>query len=138
VLWKNFLLGNEEWWKPENFSSVQFTSFSVWNLAFLRNVWAFHFCSMWILITTGFHSPKVHFHWGIADNFPLCLYQLELGSHVKIATLPMNIFLRDMTMLRVNKNMYIKIWCAGRARVNLPHIGSKKMYKIWRAANIFS
>jgi hypothetical protein len=30
--------------------------------AFLRIVWAFHFCSMWILTSTAFHSPKVHFH----------------------------------------------------------------------------
>jgi hypothetical protein len=41
---------------------VHFTSFSVWNLAFLRN-WAFHFSSMWILTTTAFQnvlhlSPK--------------------------------------------------------------------------------
>jgi hypothetical protein len=51
---------------------VHFASFSVWNLTFLRNVWVFHFCSMWILTTTTFHSPKVHFHGGKADIFPLC------------------------------------------------------------------
>jgi hypothetical protein len=50
---------------------VHFASFSVWNLTFLRNVWAFHFCSMWILTTTAFYSPKVHFHRGNADIFPL-------------------------------------------------------------------
>jgi hypothetical protein len=33
--------------------------------------WAFHFCSMWMR-TTAFYSPKVHFHGGNADIFPLC------------------------------------------------------------------
>jgi hypothetical protein len=57
---------------------VHFASFSVWNLAFLRNVRAYHFCCMWILTTTAFHSPKVHFHGGNADIFPL--WKIEFHS----------------------------------------------------------
>jgi hypothetical protein len=81
VLWKNFdqkVVSAGKWgmaagklWIFCGFD-VHFASFSVWNLAFLRNVWAFHFCSMWILTTTAFHSPKVHFYGGYADIFPLC------------------------------------------------------------------
>jgi hypothetical protein len=82
VLWKKFdqkVVSAGRWgmlaeklWTFCGFG-VHFASFSVWNLAFLRNVWAFHFCSMWILTTTAFHSPKVHFDGGNADNFPLCV-----------------------------------------------------------------
>jgi hypothetical protein len=51
---------------------VHSASFSLWNWAFLSNVWAFHFC-MWILTTTAFHSPKIFFHGSNADIFPLCM-----------------------------------------------------------------
>jgi hypothetical protein len=54
---------------------VHYASFSVWNFAFLMNVWAFYFCSMWILTTTAFHYPKVHFHGCIADIGPLCTFR---------------------------------------------------------------
>jgi hypothetical protein len=85
VLWKNFdqkVVSAGKWgmeagrfWISYGFH-VHFISFSVWKLAFLRNVWAFHFCSMWILTATAFHSPKVHFHGGNPDNFSLCVKQL--------------------------------------------------------------
>jgi hypothetical protein len=71
VLWKNFdqkVVSAGKWgmvagklWIFCDFD-VHFASVSVWKFAFLRNVWAFHFCSIWILTTTAFHSPKVHFH----------------------------------------------------------------------------
>jgi hypothetical protein len=80
-LWKNFdqkVVAAGKWgmiagtfWIFCGFD-VHFASFSVWNLVFLRNVRAFHFCSMRILTTTAFHSPKDHFHGGNADIFPLC------------------------------------------------------------------
>jgi hypothetical protein len=80
ILWKNFdqkVVSPGKWgMKAGTFwifycFDVHFASFVVWNLAFLRNVWAFHFCSMWILTTTAIHSPKVHFYGGHADNFQL-------------------------------------------------------------------
>jgi hypothetical protein len=80
VLWKNFdqkVVSAGKWGMVAGKLcifcgfDVHFASFSVWNLAFLRNVWAFHFCSKWILTTQCFHSPKVHFHGGNADIFPL-------------------------------------------------------------------
>jgi hypothetical protein len=84
VLWKNFdqkVVSAGKWrvvaGKLFCGFDVHFASFSVWNLAFLRNVWAFHFCSMWILTTTAFHSPKVHFHGGNADVFPQCAAKNE-------------------------------------------------------------
>jgi hypothetical protein len=58
---------------------VHFASFSVWNLALLRNVWVFHFCSIWILTTTAFHFPKVYFHASNADIFSHCV-QIILKS----------------------------------------------------------
>jgi hypothetical protein len=61
---------------------VHFASFSVWNLAFLGNVWAFHLRNMWILTTSAFHSPKVHFHGGNANIFPLWRNQLTLQEPI--------------------------------------------------------
>jgi hypothetical protein len=91
VLWKppnDICIVKEFWWKSRFCWEIRNGSrkvldclrlwrsfrffFGVWNLAFLRNVWAFHFYSMW--------NPKIHFYGGNADNFPLCSFE-KIGVH---------------------------------------------------------
>jgi hypothetical protein len=88
VLWKNFdqkVVSAGKWGMGFD---AHFASFSVWNLAFLKN--AFHFCSMWILTTTAFHSPKVHFHEGNADIFPLCyISSIQISSNNRRTATPL-------------------------------------------------
>jgi hypothetical protein len=87
VLWKNFdqkVVSAGKWgmeagkfWIFCGFD-VHFASFAVWNLAFLGNVSAFHFCSMWILTTIAFHSPKVHLYFPTVSLLKILLSNTHL------------------------------------------------------------
>jgi hypothetical protein len=79
VVWKNFdqkVVSAGKWGMEAgmfwiffgfhvHFTLLFFYSFSIWNLAFLRNVWAFHFCSMWIVNYNNhcFSLPKSPLPW---------------------------------------------------------------------------